>query len=316
MTAADVPRSPVSPVGGAMLDTQMYILNPRQLPLPAGVPGEICVGGDALARGYLGRPDLTAARFIPDPFSGRPGVRLYRSGDLARHLPDGDIEYLGRIDFQVKIRGFRVELGEIETVLSAFPPVRDAVVLARPDRAGDRRLVAWVTPHDANNGEVKVDELRGFLRGRLPEYMVPSSFVVLDALPLTANGKLDRRALPDPQAAGAVAAVLPRNETEEVIAAAWREVLGVESVGVEDSFFDLGGHSLLVVQVHRRLAPHFPGLAVVDLFVYPTISALAGHLSKEKQVAAVSAQETRERADDRTDRARRQRELRRQTRGR
>jgi hypothetical protein len=296
-----------------MPDLQLYILDPRQLPAPVGVPGEMCVGGDGLARGYFRRPDLTAARFIPDPFGGRPGARLYRSGDLARLLPDGDIEYLGRIDFQVKIRGFRIELGEIEAVLASFPAVRDAVVLAREDRSGDRRLVAWVVPRPEM--ELQVEELRGDLRGRLPEYMVPSAFLVLEALPLTANGKLDRRALPEPQAQSAAPAVLPRTATEEAIAAVWREALGLEAVGVEDSFFDLGGHSLLVIQVHRRLAPQFPELAIVDLFRYPTISALAGYLSKEK-VDQISLQETRERAEDRTDRAKRQRELRRQTRRR
>jgi amino acid adenylation domain-containing protein len=313
MTAADVPKAPVSPVGGPMPDLQLYILDPRQLPAPVGVPGEMCVGGDGLARGYFRRPDLTAARFIPDPFGGRPGARLYRSGDLARLLPDGDVEYLGRIDFQVKIRGFRIELGEIEAVLASFPAVRDAVVLAREDRSGDRRLVAWVVPQPET--ELRVEDLRGFLRGRLPEYMVPSAFVVLEALPLTANGKLDRRALPEPQARSAAPAVLPRTATEEAIATVWREALGLETVGVEDSFFDLGGHSLLVVQVHRRLAPQFPELAIVDLFRYPTISALAGYLSREK-VDQISLQETRERAEDRTDRAKRQRELRRQARGR
>ncbi|HEX2222918.1 MAG TPA: amino acid adenylation domain-containing protein, partial [Thermoanaerobaculia bacterium] len=312
MTVADVPRAPLSPVGVPIPDLQLYILDPRQLPVAAGVPGEICVGGDGLARGYLRRPDLTAERFVPDPFGDQPGARLYRSGDRARFLPNGDVEHLGRIDFQVKIRGFRIELGEIEAALAAAPGIRDAVVLARGDRSEDRRLIAWVVPSE---GEIKVDDLRSFLRGRLPEYMVPSSFVVLDALPLTGNGKLDRRALPDPEARTADA-VLPRNATEEIIAAAWREALGLETVGVEDSFFDVGGHSLLVVQVHRKLAPHFPGLAVMDLFLHPTISALAGYLSKQNVEPMPTQEETRERAEDRTDRTRRQRELRRQTRGR
>ncbi len=321
ITAADVPRAPVSPVGRPIPDLQVYILDARHLLSPVGVPGEICVGGDGLARGYFRRPDLTAERFIPDPFAGRPGARLYRSGDLARFLPDGDIEYLGRIDFQVKIRGFRIELGEIEAVLKAFPAVHDAVVLAREDRSGDRRLVAWVVPRQPRQprqeiqGDLRVDELRAFLRGRLPGSMVPSAFVVLETLPLTENGKLDRWALPEPEAQSGVSAVLPRTATEEVIAAAWREALGLAVVGVEDSFFDLGGHSLLVVEVHRRLVSELPELAIVDLFRYPTISALAGYLSREK-VDQIQLQETRERAEDRTGRARRQRELRRQTRRR
>ena len=314
MTAADVPRAPVSPVGGPMPDLQLYILDPRQLPAPVGVPGEMCVGGDGLARGYFRRPDLTAARFIPDLFGGQPGARLYRSGDLARLLPDGDIEYLGRIDFQVKIRGFRIELGEIEAVLAAFPAVRDAVVLAREDRSGDRRLVAWVVPRPET--ELRVDELRGYLRGRLPEYMVPSAFVVLEALPLTANGKLDRRALcPSRRRRTQRPRSSPAPPRKKPSPRSGGRPWDSRAVGVDDSFFDLGGHSLLVVQVHRALAPQFPELAIVDLFRYPTISALAGYLSREK-VDQISLQETRERAEDRTDRAKRQRELRRQARGR
>jgi hypothetical protein len=206
----------------------------------------------------------------------------------------------------------RIEPGEIEAALDAFPAVREAAVLAREDRPGDRRLVAYLVAE----GELRLDDLRIFLRERLPEPMVPTAFVVLDAFPVTTNGKLDRKALPPPADAKSTAAVvLPRTAAEEAIATVWREVLGLETVGVEESFFDLGGHSLLVVQVHRRLNPQFPSLAIVDLFRYPTISALSGYLSKEK-VDQISLEETRERAEDRTDRARRQRELRRQARGR
>jgi amino acid adenylation domain-containing protein len=302
---------PVIPIGRPISNIQIRILDRLARIVPVGAPGELCLGGIGLARGYLGRPDLTAERFVPDP--ERAGERLYRTGDLARWRQDGRLEYLGRIDHQVKIRGMRIEPGEIEAALAAFPAVRDAVVLAREDRPGDRRLVAYLV---ARNGGLRLDDLRGFLRERLPEPLVPSAFVVLDSLPLTANGKLDRRALPVPEGGkSSEPAVLPRTATEEVIAAVWREALGLPAVGVEDSFFDLGGHSLLVVQVHRSLAPQFPGLAVVDLFRYPTISALAGYLSKEK-VDQISLEETRERAEDRTDRARRQRELRRQARGR
>ncbi len=310
--ATDVALAPASPIGVPLPDLQVYVLDRWLQPVPESVPGEICVGGGGLARGYLGQPDLTAQRFVPDPFSGRPGARLYRSGDLARHLAHGDVEYLGRIDFQLKIRGFRIELGEIEAVLAAQPAVRDAVVLAREDRPGDRRLVAYLVLQD---GDLRIEELRSSLRERLPEHMVPAAFVVLDALPLTANGKLDRRALPAPDKGARAASVPPRTETEQAIAGAWREALGLESVGVDDNFFDLGGHSLLVVQVHRQLAPRFPDLAVVDLFRYPTISALAQFLAREK-VEQVSLEESRERAESRTDRSRRQRELRRQVRPR
>jgi hypothetical protein len=318
ITVPDLALAPASPIGVPIPDLEIHIADRWLQPAAIGVPGEICVGGYGLARGYFDRPDLTATRFIPDPWSGRPGARLYRSGDLAKRRPDGDIEYLGRIDFQVKIRGFRIELGEIEAVLEKHPSILHAAVLARedrPDRPGDRRLVAYLVPRD---GSFSLEELRGALRERLPEYMVPSAFVVLDALPLTANGKLDRRALPAPDAAarGPVGSgIAPRTATEEVIAAVWREVLDLPAVGVEDSFFDLGGHSLLIVQVHRRLAEQFPELAVVDLFRYPTISALAGFLSKEK-TEQISLEESRERADTRSDRARQQRELRRQVRKR
>jgi len=320
ITVPDLALAPVSPIGVPIPDLQIHLLDRWLQPAPVGVHGEICVGGHGLARGYFRRPDLTAMRFIPDPFAARPGARLYRSGDLARRLPAGEIDYLGRIDFQVKIRGFRIELGEIEAVLEKHPSVLHAAVLARedrPDHPGDRRLVAYVVPRPSPNSidTLSLEDLRGALRQRLPEYMVPAAFVVLDALPLTANGKLDRRALPAPDAAARGPVVAPRTATEEAIAAAWREVLGLPAVGVEDSFFDLGGHSLLIVQVHRLLAAQFPELAVVDLFRYPTISALAQFLSKER-VDQVSLEESRERADTRSDRARQQRELRRQVRKR
>ena len=301
-----------SPLGRPIPDLQVHLLDRWLQPAPIGVPGEICVGGQGLARGYFGRPGLTAERFLPDPFAERSGARLYRSGDLARRRPDGDVEYLGRIDFQVKIRGFRIELGEIEAALETHPAVLRAAVLARDGLSGvpgDRRLVAYVVPR---NGALPLDELRASLRRRLPEHMVPAAFVLLDVLPLTANGKLDRRALPAPDAAPRGPVVAPRTATEEAIAAAWRDVLSLPAVGVDDSFFDLGGHSLLIVQVHRRLAEQFPDLAVVDLFRYPTIAALAQFLAKER-VDQVSLAESRERADSRSERARQQRERRRKT---
>jgi len=310
-------ESPV-PIGRPIANIDLRLLDRSFGPVPVGSPGELCIGGAGLARGYRSRPGLTAERFVPHPGphpeGSRPGERLYRTGDLARWCSDGRIEYLGRLDHQVKIRGQRIEPGEIEAALVQDFAVSECAVLAREDRpgSGDWRLVAYVVPRDAT---LSVDDLRSALRQRLPESMVPSAFVVLDALPLTANGKLDRRALPAPDAAARGPVVAPRTATEEAIAAAWCEVLGLPAVGVEDSFFDIGGHSLLIVQVHRLLAPQFPELEVVDLFRYPTISALAQFLSKER-VEQVSLEESRERAGTRTDRARQQRELRRQLRKR
>ena len=183
-------------IGRPIANTQIYILDPHLQPVPLGVPGELHIGGAGLARGYLNRPELTAEKFIPDPFSNEPGARLYQTGDLARYLPDGNIEFLGRLDHQVKIRGFRIELGEIETALNTYPAVREAVVVAREDNPGDKRLVAYVVL--GQEQALTISDLRGFLKQKLPDYMVPSAFVALDALPLTPNGKVDRRALPAP----------------------------------------------------------------------------------------------------------------------
>ncbi|HBL30436.1 MAG TPA: non-ribosomal peptide synthetase, partial [Acidobacteria bacterium] len=310
-TCAPGAGEPSVPIGRPIANLEIRLLDRLARPVPVGAPGELCIGGVGLARGYLAQPALTADRFVPDPLAAAPGDRLYRTGDLARWRPDGRLDYLGRLDHQVKIRGMRIEPGEIEAALAAFPGVREAVVLAREDRLGDRRLVAYLV----GEADLRLDALRLALRESLPEPMVPSSYVVLEKLPVTANGKLDRRALPPPPDAPAAQVVLPRTEAEELIAAAWREALGLAAVGVEDSFFDLGGHSLLVVQVHRLLAPRFPALTLVDLFRHPTISALAGSLSRET-VDQISLEETRERAEDRSDRTRRQRELRRQVRGR
>jgi len=236
-------------IGRSILNASAYVLDPGLWPLPAGVPGELYLGGPGVGRGYVGRPDLTAERFLPDPFSGKPGARLYRSGDLVRWLAGGALDFLGRLDHQVKIRGFRIELGEVEASLAAYPGVQDAVVLAREDQPGDKRLVAYVV------GRVEAAGLSEHLRGRLPEYMVPSGFVVLEALPLTANGKVDRRALPAPEGKNYQRSehVAPETELERRLCEIWAEVLGVESVGVEDSFFDLGGHSLLVIKLVSRI---------------------------------------------------------------
>jgi len=265
-----------SVIGMPIPDLQVYILDAHGQPLPIGVPGEMYVGGAGVARGYLNRGDLSAQRFIPDPFRTTPGATLYRSGDLARRLENGDIEYLGRLDHQVKIRGFRIELGEIEAVLAEHPAVREGVVLAREDVPGDKRLVAYlVADHPPAD---LVGKLRALLRASLPEYMVPATFVLLEALPLTPNGKIDRKALPLPDRSGSTQAayVAPRTPTEEILAGTWAELLGAERVGIEDNFFDLGGHSLLAMQVVSRVRQALGvELQLRDLFAAPTVSRLA-----------------------------------------
>ncbi|NOK39811.1 AMP-binding protein, partial [Corallococcus exercitus] len=237
------------PIGRPVANTQIRLLDSRLEPVPVGVPGELFIGGVQVGRGYLGRPELTAERFIPDAFSDMPGARLYRTGDVARWLPDGAIEYVGRADFQVKVRGLRIELGEIESALEQHPGVRQAVVVAREDAAGDKRLVAYVACRSGAEA-VDVSALRARLHEKLPEYMVPSAFVVLEALPLTPSGKVDRKALPAPEAPVSTAEyVAPRNPTEEKLAALWAQVLRVPRVGATDHFFELGGHSLLATQL-------------------------------------------------------------------
>ncbi|HKI00347.1 MAG TPA: amino acid adenylation domain-containing protein [Thermoanaerobaculia bacterium] len=270
------------PIGRPIANARVILLDRDFEPVPPGVPGELCVGGAGLARGYHGSPALSAGRFVPDAWSGEPGARLYRTGDLARTLPDGNLEFLGRVDHQVKLRGFRIEPGEVEAVLAEHPAVRDAVVLVREDRPGDRRLVAYaVVDPDA---AVEARELREALRGRLPEHMVPASFVLLPEFPLTGSGKVDRAALPRPEAPESrplpAAAALPRTVLERGIAEVWRQVLGREHVGVNDNFFDLGGHSLLLVQVQARLGELLGReVPMIDLFRHTTVAALAASLS-------------------------------------
>ncbi|HST63245.1 MAG TPA: amino acid adenylation domain-containing protein, partial [Longimicrobium sp.] len=261
-------------IGTPVPNTRCYVLDAGMRPLPAGVPGELLLGGAQLARGYLHRPGLTAERFVPDPFAAEPGGRLYRTGDRARWMADGTLECLGRLDEQVKIRGFRIELGEIEASLRRHDGVADCAVLAREDAPGQRRLVAYVV------GGADAGALRVHLRRELPEYMVPAAFVALDALPLTPGGKLDRKALPAPApAAAGTPGVAPETGMEARVAAVWREVLGVDEVGVEDNFFDLGGHSLLLMKLQGRLAAELGReVPVVELFEYPTVRALAARL--------------------------------------
>ena len=308
--AEDAGGAARSLIGGPLADLELYVADRGLNPLPLGVPGELCVGGEGLARGYWRRPELTAERFVPDPWSARPGARLYRSGDLGRRLPDGDVESLGRIDHQVKIRGLRIELGEIEAALLALPGVRETVVVVRSDGSvgsrGDRRLVAYVV------GDAATGTLRAALRERLPEHMVPASFVLMDTLPLTANGKVDRAALPSPEGSRPeleVSFVAPRTAEERAVAAAWQEVLGVATVGVYDNFFDLGGHSLLMVRVQSHLRDAFAReVPVLDLFQHPTVGALAWHLSAgsagtEETVGAASFVASESRGESRRARA-------------
>ncbi len=265
-------------IGRPIPNARVFILDRRLRPLPIGVAGDLFIGGAGLARGYVGRPDLTAEKFIPDPFGNAPGARLYRTGDLARYLPDGNIEYLGRDDHQVKVRGFRIELGEIEAVLGQHPAVLATVVLAQADRPGEQRLVAYVVATNKTSRPT-ADQLRGFLHERLPEYMVPPLFVQLDTLPLTANGKVDRRALLSVEVAHAELAdtfVASRTPTEELLAEIWGAVLGVERVGIHDNFFLLGGHSLLATQVVSRIREAFKlELPLRRLFEAPTVAGLA-----------------------------------------
>ncbi len=263
------------PLGRPIANTQMYLLDRGFRPVPIGTPGELYIGGSGVTRGYLNRPDLTAERFIPDPFSSTPGGRLYKTGDLACYRADGTLDYLGRLDHQVKIRGFRIELGEIETRLARHPKVRDAVVVAREDQPGDRRLAAYVVGHDPVPTS---SELSQFLLEALPEYMMPSVFVFMPALPLTPNNKVDRKALPRPdiERPSSSAAAAPRTATEEIIAAIWSEVLGLSPVGAKDRFFDLGGHSLLATQIMTRVRSTFQvEVPLRALFEGPTVTALA-----------------------------------------
>jgi amino acid adenylation domain-containing protein len=268
-------------IGRPIANTTIYLLDKNLNPVPIGVPGELHIGGAGLARGYHNRPELTAEKFIPDPFSTEPGARLYKTGDKVRHLPDGNIEFLGRMDHQVKIRGFRIELGEIETVLGQCSSVGVCVVVVREDVPGDKRLVAYLT---AKAGEPpNVSELRSLLQTKLPEYMVPSAFVTLDRFPLTPSGKLDRKALPMPDLARPElekAFVAPRTRTEEVLAGIWCEVLGLKQVGVHDNFFDLGGHSLLAVRLQARVEKQLgKRLPLAAFFQSPTVGELAALLT-------------------------------------
>ncbi|MBW4431907.1 MAG: amino acid adenylation domain-containing protein [Pelatocladus maniniholoensis HA4357-MV3] len=269
-------------IGRAIANTQIYLLDSHLQPVPVGVAGEIYIGGAGIARGYINRAELTALRFIPNPFSTKPGSRLYKTGDLARYLKNGEIEYIGRIDHQVKLRGFRIELGEIEAVLNQHPEVRECVAIDREDIPGQKRLVAYLVPE--KSGELAIAKVRSFLKRQLPDYMIPSAFVELKTLPLTSNGKIDRKALPTPDnIRPQLEAVYqpPQTEIEQTIADIWQKLLKLEDVGMHDNFFELGGHSLLLVQVHSKLLELLKrDLSLLDLFRYPTINSLANYFNQ------------------------------------
>ncbi|WP_419178841.1 amino acid adenylation domain-containing protein [Pseudomonas brassicacearum] len=280
---ADTPDS--TPIGKPIANTRIYLLDAHRQPVPMGVAGEIYIGGVQVARGYLHRPELTAERFLKDPFNSAPNARMYRTGDLGRYLPDGNIDYLGRNDDQVKIRGFRIELGEIEARLAQHDAVKEAVVLAREEEPGEKRLVAYFTAHSADE-TADIETLRAHLQGQLPEFMVPSAYVRLDVLPLTPNGKLDRKALPAPDLASVITREYeaPQGTVETTLAQLWAELLQVERVGRHDHFFELGGHSLLAVTLIERMRQAGLSADVRVLFGQPTLAALAAAVGSATEI--------------------------------
>lgn len=294
-------------IGRPIANTQIYLLDTKLQPVPIGIPGEIYIGGAGLARGYLNRPELTKERFISNPLNNKVESRLYKTGDLARYLPDGNLEYLGRIDHQVKIRGFRIELGEIENALLKHPAVQKIVVLAREDKPRVQRLVAYIVllPDQI----LTTSELRSYLKELLPEYMVPGIFIFLDTLPLLPNGKVDRRALPVPEALRPTLTTtyeVPQSEMEQQIAKLWQEVLHLDKVGIHDNFFELGGHSLLMIQVNHKLRAILQrDISVVTMFQNSTIYSLAQYLSQKQRL---SFTETRDRANKQIEAIKRQKQ--------
>jgi acyl-coenzyme A synthetase/AMP-(fatty) acid ligase/acyl carrier protein len=267
------------PIGRPIANTQVYILDANLEPVPVGVTGELYIAGAGVTAGYLGQPEKTAERFLKNPFSNDATATIYRTGDLARYGEDGNIEFLGRGDDQVKVRGFRIELGEIEAVLARHESVKQAVVLAREDEQGDKRLLAYVVPSREQSAAVTGEDLRTYLKQQLPDYMVPQAVIILPKLPLNANGKIDRQALPEPEAASSTKAyVAPQTQTEQTIAEIWAEVLRREpgKISADDNFFDLGGHSLMATQVVSRLRERFTvEVPMRVMFDQPTIVGLA-----------------------------------------
>ncbi|MBV9789530.1 MAG: thioester reductase domain-containing protein, partial [Chloroflexi bacterium] len=278
------------PIGRPSHNSQMYVLDQHLCPTPVGIPGELYIGGDCVARGYLNRPEPTAEKFIADPFSTTPGARLYKTGDLARYLSNGDIAFMGRIDHQVKVRGFRIELGEIETLLAQHHGVGECVVIVREDTPGDKRVVAYVVA--AHHADVTSADLLEFLRDKLPEYMVPSAVVMLAAMPLTPNSKVDRRALPAPTSANRETKreiVAPRTPLEAQLAQVWADLFGLDRVSIDDHFFALGGHSLLAIRLTAQIKATFGlDLPLRDLFSSPTVAGCAQAIEAAQQRCSIA----------------------------
>jgi amino acid adenylation domain-containing protein len=298
-------------VGLPIGNTQTYILDQNLHPLPVGLVGELHIGGDGLSHGYLNRPDLTAEKFIPNPFSKDPAALMYKTGDLARYRSDGMIECLGRVDNQVKLRGFRIELGEIEARIKDIESIKNSVVVIREDHPGDKRLVAYYVARE--NQKVSITDLTGYLRTKLPEYMVPQQFVSLEKIPLTPNGKVDRKALPKPDGTEVLKRnyVPPQSETEIVVSEIWKQVLKIEKPSIQDNFFELGGHSLLLAQVLNKIRQNIvENVPMIVLFQYPTIASLSKYLYGRQTDRTSKGIETRDRAKLREENILRQKRLR------
>jgi hypothetical protein len=283
VTAADAADGARSLIGVSIPDMQLYLLGDDRQPVPAGEIGEICVGGAGVARGYLNRPELNAERFVHDPFSTIQGARMYRSGDLARLLPDGEVEYLGRGDAQVKIHGFRIELGEIEAAITGHEQIREARVVAHTDETGTKRLAAYYVTHKGTT--LSVRELSGYLSGKLPPWMMPSVYLPIQAFPLTPHGKVDYAKLPAPVAGSSQSnSEAEGTDLEQEVAGVWRRVLGAEHVGLDDNFFDIGGNSLLLVSVHTTLQTMLnKKISVAELFAHTTVRTLSEKLGVSVQ---------------------------------
>ena len=271
---------PLPPIGRPISNTQIHLLDPNMELLPCGIPGELRIGGANLARGYFGKPDLTAEKFLPNPFGNKPGTRLYRTGDFARYLRDGNIEFLGRADYQVKVRGYRIELREVEIEIEKSPLVKQAVVVVREEQTGDKRLVAYVVAAPCK--QLKASEIREHLKEKLAAYIIPSAIVSLDEMPLTSSGKVDRLALPVPEIKREPQGEMPGTPEEKLLASIMEELLGVSNIGAHENFFDLGGHSLLATQLITRVREAFKvELALRVLFERLTVAELAERIKQE-----------------------------------